>query len=52
VGRAFEGSLQTAIVGVIRKMLLEGLRDHDFGRNVSPEVVASTIAWAMRRVLG
>ena len=46
-GKAHEGSMQTAIVDVIRKMLMEGLRERDFGRDVSADVVASTISWAI-----
>jgi AcrR family transcriptional regulator len=46
-GRSHEGSMQTAVVGVMRRMLLEGLRDHVFDCNVSPEVVAATVSWAI-----
>jgi AcrR family transcriptional regulator len=45
--KSHAGSMQTAIVGVIRTMLLEGLRKHDSGDGVSPEVVAATVAWAI-----
>jgi AcrR family transcriptional regulator len=46
-GKSHEGSIQTAIVGVIRTMLFEAFRERVFGDNVSPEVVASTVAWAI-----
>ena len=46
-GGSHEGSVQMAIVGVIRGMLLEGLRSHDLSANVSSEVVASAVAWAI-----
>lgn len=46
-GSSHEVSMRMAIVDVIRGMLLRGLHDHRFGRNVSPEIVASTLAWAM-----
>jgi AcrR family transcriptional regulator len=46
-GKSHEGSMQAAIVGVIRTMLLEGLREQDFGGDVTPDIVASTVAWAI-----
>ena len=46
-GKSHEGSMQTAIVGVIGKMLMPGLRDRVFGPNLSSEVVASTVSWAI-----
>ncbi len=46
-GKTLEGSMQTAIVGVIRAMLLDGLRERSFGPDVSPAILASTIAWAI-----
>ncbi len=46
-GRKQGGSAQAAIVGVIAKMLLEGMREHELGRDVSPDIVASTVAWAI-----
>lgn len=45
--RSLEGSLQTAIVGVIRTMLSEGLRERVLDPSVSRDVVASTISWAI-----
>jgi AcrR family transcriptional regulator len=46
-GRAHEGNMRVAIVDVIRGMLLHGLHERRFGRNLSPEIVASTISWAI-----
>ena len=46
-GKARGGCVQVAIVGVIAKMLLEGLRARKFPPDVSPAIVASTIAWAI-----
>jgi AcrR family transcriptional regulator len=46
-GKSHEGNMQTAIVGVIQKMLLEGFHDRVFSQGVPHEVVTSTLAWAM-----
>ncbi len=46
-GKSHEASMQAAIVDVIRTMLLQGLRNHGFTADVSPEVVAATMAWAI-----
>lgn len=46
-GKLHEGSMRTAIVGVLTKMLGEGLRDRVLYPEVSAEVVASTLAWSI-----
>jgi AcrR family transcriptional regulator len=47
VGKSHEGSMQMAIIGVLRSMLLDGLRDRVFAGDASAEVVASTVSWAI-----
>ncbi len=39
--------LETAIVAVVRGMILVGLKSHSPGTDVSPELLASTVAWAI-----
>jgi AcrR family transcriptional regulator len=39
--------LETAIVAVMRGMILEGLKSHHGRHRVSPELLASTAAWAI-----
>ena len=39
--------LETAIVGVVRRMILDGLRGHPSTKGTSPELLASTLAWAI-----
>ncbi len=45
--RSLGGSMQTAIVGVIATMLMEGLRERTLGPGLSPEIVSGTVAWAI-----
>ncbi len=46
-GKVQTASFQGAIVGVIRTMLMEGLREQRYAGAVPAEVVASTVAWAI-----
>jgi len=46
-GKSHEASVQMAIVGVIRTMMLEGLHDAVLLQNISAEVLASAVAWAI-----
>ena len=39
--------LETAIVGVVRRMILDGLLRHGAPGHTAPELVASTAAWAI-----
>jgi AcrR family transcriptional regulator len=39
--------LETAIAGVVRRMILEGIERHGAPSSVAPEVLASTVAWAI-----
>ncbi|QMV20311.1 TetR family transcriptional regulator [Granulicella sp. 5B5] len=45
--RQMEPHLETAMVAVVRKMLLDGLRRHDDGSDISPDLRAATISWAI-----
>lgn len=48
VGRGqVEGHIQTAIVGVVERILLEGLSRHESSGPVSAKMVAATVAWAI-----
>ncbi len=40
-------SLETAIVAVVRGMILDGLSRHSTAGNITPELLASTAAWAL-----
>ncbi len=42
-----EPHLESAVVAVVRKLILEGLKRHPSERNISPEMVASTVSWAI-----
>jgi AcrR family transcriptional regulator len=42
-----EPHLELAVVAVVRRMLLEGLRQHPCQRCAPPELVASAISWAI-----
>jgi len=42
-----ETHLESAVVAVVRQMILEGLRRHPRERTVSPEMIASTVSWAI-----
>jgi hypothetical protein len=39
--------MEAAVIAVVRNMLLEGMRKHPREDGVSPEMMASTIAWAI-----
>jgi AcrR family transcriptional regulator len=45
--RQMEPHLESAVVAVVRQMILEGLKLHPSQRSVSPEMVASTASWAI-----
>jgi AcrR family transcriptional regulator len=42
-----EPHLETAIVSVVRRLILEGLRQHPLERPASPEMTAATVSWAI-----
>jgi AcrR family transcriptional regulator len=45
--RQLEPHLESSVVAVVRRMLLEGFERHDAPRVVSPELLASTVGWAI-----
>jgi len=45
--RQMEPHLESAVIGVVRRMILEGLKKHPAGRSVSPEMMATTVSWAV-----
>jgi AcrR family transcriptional regulator len=45
--RQMEPHLESAVVVVVRQMILEGLKLHPGQSAVSPEMVASTVSWAI-----
>jgi AcrR family transcriptional regulator len=38
---------ESAVINVVRTLILEGLRQHPRANGVSPELLATTISWAM-----
>jgi AcrR family transcriptional regulator len=45
--RTMEPHLESAVIAVVRRMLLEGLRQHPTDTPVTPEMVATTLSWAI-----
>jgi hypothetical protein len=45
--RHMEPHMESAVVAVVRQMLLGGLRQHPAAGSVSPEMVAATASWAI-----
>jgi AcrR family transcriptional regulator len=45
--RQMEPHLESAVIGVVRRMILEGLKQHPAARGVSPEMMATTVSWAI-----
>lgn len=45
--RQMEPHMESAVIGVVRQMILEGLKKHAAGRGVSPEMIATTVSWAI-----
>lgn len=42
-----EPHMQTAVIAVVRRNVLEGLLRHPPGGGVSPEILATTVSWAI-----
>ena len=42
-----EPHLESAVIGVVRRMILQGLKQHPAARGVSPEMIAATVSWAI-----
>ena len=45
--RQMEPHLESAVIGVVRRMILQGLKQHPAARGVSPEMIAATVSWAI-----
>jgi AcrR family transcriptional regulator len=45
--RQMEPHMESAVVAVVRRILLDGLRQHPSGGAVSPELLAATASWAI-----
>ena len=45
--RQLEPHLESAVIAVVRAMLLEGIKSHPSTRGFSPEMVATTASWAV-----
>jgi AcrR family transcriptional regulator len=45
--RQLESHMESAVIAVVRQMVLQGLRQHAAGGEVSPELLASTVSWAI-----
>jgi hypothetical protein len=39
--------MESAVISVIRQMILQGLTTHEAPRIASPEMIASTVSWAI-----
>ena len=42
-----EPHMEAAVIGVVRGMLLKGIRQHPPAEGVSPEMLAATLSWAI-----
>ena len=42
-----EPHLESAVIAVVRGMILEGLKQHPSDAPVTPEMVATTLSWAI-----
>lgn len=45
--RPLEPHMESAIIAVVRRLLLEGLRSHPSDRTIAPETVAAAASWAL-----
>ena len=45
--RQLEPHLESAVVAVVRNMLLEGMKQHPPEREIRPELIAATVSWAI-----
>ena len=45
--RTKEPHLESAVIAVVRRMILEGLKQHPSDTPVTPEMVATTLSWAI-----
>lgn len=45
--RQMEPHLESAVIAVVRRMILDGLKQHPSENPVSPEMIATTVSWAI-----
>lgn len=45
--RQMEPHMESAVVAVVRQMILEGMRQHPLERAACPEMIAGTVSWAI-----
>ena len=45
--RQFEPHMESAVIAVVRRTILEGLRKHAAGNGIPPEMIAATASWAI-----
>jgi AcrR family transcriptional regulator len=45
--RTMEPHLESAVIAVVQRMILEGLRQHPSNAPVTPEMLATTLSWAI-----
>ena len=45
--RKFEPHMESAVIAVVRRMLLKGLKRHPPEGGISPEMIAATASWAI-----
>ena len=45
--RRFQPYMETAIIAVVRRMILEGFKAHPNAAEISPDLIASTVSWAI-----
>ena len=45
--KQMESHLESAIIAVVRGMILEGLKSHPSAKSVAPEMIAATASWAI-----
>jgi AcrR family transcriptional regulator len=45
--RQMEPHMESAVIVVVRRMILHGLKQHPVENGVSPEIIAATVSWAI-----
>lgn len=45
--RQLEPHMESAIIAVVRRILMDGMKQHSLPREVPPELLAATISWAI-----
>jgi AcrR family transcriptional regulator len=45
--RQMEPHMEAAVIAVVRRMILDGLKRHQAANRASPEIIAATLSWAI-----